>query len=107
MVKRFTGGGHLIATSIYGAKNRRGLVDIQLGETVVTVIPQDARDFALNLLGCAEAAESDEFMVAFFTGKVGLDESQVVPILREFRELRNQRHREDPPKRSEPIEEDK
>jgi len=95
MAERFEGGGQLLATSIYGARNRRGLVEIQLGETVVTVRPAEARAHAYNILACAEAAETDEFLVGWLMGLKGTDDPRrVLLVLREFREWRDA-HREE------------
>lgn len=51
--------------------------------------PADARRVAFNLLACADAAESDGFLVGFFRDHIGLDKaSHVAGLLMEFREYR-------------------
>lgn len=78
--------------SLFGAETQRGLVQISFGETSVCLTPDEARDVARNLFACAEAAESDEIMLAFLErvskGTLALQEKAMA--LRELRGLRSQ-----------------
>lgn len=52
----------------------------------------EARDMAFNLLGAAEAAEGDAFLVDFLKNQVGAEEQYAVAILMDFREWREKRN---------------
>lgn len=51
--------------------------------------PESARELALSLLACADAAESDGFLVTFVRERIGVDDMRAVAsLLVEFREYR-------------------
>ncbi len=79
--------------SIYGHKHQRGLVEIYVNgaDFSALMLPDDARDLALNLLQCAEAAESDEILIRFLTQRIGLKDNRAkAGILNDFRQIRQQ-----------------
>jgi hypothetical protein len=79
----------LWAYSIYGAQTRRGLVKlVKDKEIIATVEPSVAREWALNILQAAEAAETDEFLMYLLTNKVGMNEQNAVSVLQDFRDYR-------------------
>lgn len=80
----------LWAESLFGAESREGLVRLQMKTEEVTCSPDDARRWALDILRVAEAAEMDEIIMSFFTGPMEMTEEATVPILRAFREQRDQ-----------------
>lgn len=56
--------------------------------------PENARELALNLLTCADAAESDGFLVTFLRDTVGVDDMRTVAsILVDFRKYRDQQRK--------------
>lgn len=53
----------------------------------------ECREFALNLLEAAEAAEMDAIVVDFMQTTVGLDQNRAMRVLVDFRTLREQHHK--------------
>lgn len=90
----------LWASSIYGAKTKKGLVKITFEHRDVLISPDEARQFARSVFEAAEAAEVDAFLVTWTQGTVGVDEEHSVQILREFRKWREE-HRVDETRRGE------
>lgn len=80
--------GKLFATSVYGYQQRKPLVNLRHQDWVAQVTPKEAREWALNILECAEAAEQDAFLVEFIEGRVGVDLSGAVSVLKEYRKWR-------------------
>jgi hypothetical protein len=79
-------------TSLYGGKTREPRVNFAMpGGEYVQMSPEEARDLALNLLQCADAAESDGFVFEFIKDKVGAPDEISARILGEFREYRDKR----------------
>ena len=84
----------LWAISIFGQKERKGLVQLRLEDKEVQMHVDDARDFAISILTAAEAAETDEFLMTFLSDKVGLkDDVSRVQVLKDFRDWRDKKRR--------------
>jgi hypothetical protein len=79
-------------TSLYGARTRRGLVSLVVGEHQVIVPPAKAREIAGMLLECAEAAEGDAFLMGFATAH-GMTEREAGGLLVAFRAHRERGRR--------------
>lgn len=75
-------------TTIYGARTKRGLVEIRLGETTAQLTVSKAREIRDMLTEGIEAAISDELMVRFLTEHVGIPIEQAAGALLAFREMR-------------------
>ena len=80
--------------SIVSHRTREGVVQLIWGEMQGQLSPAVARAHALKILECADAAESDAFMLDFFCKKLGAGESQAGQILLEFRKFREKREKE-------------
>ena len=78
--------------SIFGFQSRQPLVELQIGEQTHQMGPDEARTIARLLFECAEAADTDGLVVAYFTGTLGVTFDQVLPILRDWRGLRQARY---------------
>lgn len=51
--------------------------------------PATARELAMNLLACADAAESDGFLIGFFRKEIGIEDMRMIAgLLVQFREYR-------------------
>lgn len=74
--------------SMYGHHTQKGLVVLRLGEEMVQIEPDRAEEIAHWLISAAEAARSDEFIIKFIMGTVGLDERRAAQVLYEFRQMR-------------------
>lgn len=81
----------LFATAIYGARERKPFVNLRHQDWVVQITPQEAREWALNILECSEAAEQDAFLVEFLAEKTEIPEDSAVFILKDYREWREKR----------------
>ena len=79
----------LWAEAIYGANTRKGLVKLNVKESEIVISPDEARAFAMSIMECAEAAETDEFLMTWLSNVVGAqDDQKNVLLLREFRQWR-------------------
>lgn len=63
---------------------------IQAADWMTQMPPATARELAMNLLACADAAESDGFLVTFLRERIGVaDMRAVASLLVEFRAYRD------------------
>lgn len=74
--------------SIYGLKSRLPIVSLAIQDTVTQMSPKKAREVALMLLECAEAAEVDAFIYEFTTKNLGAEETAGLSMINEFRKWR-------------------
>ncbi len=82
--------GNFSVTTIFGAKSKEPLVQVDYLGTTALIEPEKAREMAYMLLEAAEASLQDANVYLFFQ-RIGLDEAQVVSALREFRVFRQSR----------------
>lgn len=77
-------------TSGFGGRTQQPFVQvlIEAADFMTQMSPEEARSLAFNLLACADAAESDGFLVTFLRERVGAKDNQVASILVDFREWR-------------------
>ena len=67
-------------------------VIIKSADWMTQMSPENARELAFNLLGAADAAESDGFLVWFLQDKLEVKDGRaVVSVLVDFREYREKR----------------
>lgn len=81
----------LWASSGYGGKTRKPFVSIHWKDVVGQLSPEAARQFALSLIGAAEAAEQDAFVFECGKGSIGASDEGAAVLLREFRKWREKR----------------
>jgi hypothetical protein len=74
--------------SLLSARTKTGLVQLRLGETVVQMDLDKAREIVTMLQGVIEAAISDQLLFTFLSQNVGLSEDTAGRALLDFRELR-------------------
>lgn len=73
----------------FGKDSKKGAVVFEYeGKDLVTLEPGDARRIAISILRACEGAETDEFVMKYFGGTLGLSTPEVLSILRKFREFR-------------------
>lgn len=78
-------------------QDQRGYVRLVWGREEGKLTPEEARAHALRILEAAEAAESDEFIVAWLQGKnlagkaLVSDLRAAVMVLRDFRKQREEK----------------
>jgi hypothetical protein len=78
--------------SIFGAKTRKGLVGLTMGDRKpVYLSPEEARSVAADLLQTATAAETDEVLMRWLNEKLGLDDERATQVLRDLRHMREDR----------------
>lgn len=80
----------VLVSSGYGGNTKKPFVMIE-GDQIdeaIQMSPDEARDMALNLLSCADAAESDAFIVEFTMKELKSDERHARVLLVEFRKFR-------------------
>ena len=85
----------LWAISLYGKETKKGIVELRIGDSNVQCSPEEAREFALNIMTAAEAAETDEFLMHFMREiiKISDDDYNHLKFLKEFRNFREQKKR--------------
>lgn len=78
--------------SIFGAKTRKGLVGLTVGDRkAVYMSPEEARSVAADLLQCATAAETDEVMMVWLKERLQMDDNRAGQVLLDLRKLRDER----------------
>lgn len=80
-------------SSGFGHNTQRSYVQvlIKAADWMTQMSPADARRVAINLLQCADAAESDGFLVGFLRSTIGVtDMRAVASLLVQFREYREE-----------------
>lgn len=79
-------------TSNFGHRTQKPfvMVTVQEKEFTVNMSPGEARALAANLLHCADASESDAFLVTFLRKKVLANDKAIASILQDFRKWREQ-----------------
>ena len=75
-------------TSLVGYATGAALIQLEWGAQKGQLTAAEARAHALRVLECAEAAETDLFLVTFLTEKIGAPLSAAVQVLQEFRRSR-------------------
>lgn len=80
--------------SIFGAKTRRGLVGLTVGDRKpIYMSPEEARSVAADLLQTATAAETDEVLMRWLNERLDMPDTQATQVLRDLRHMREQRTR--------------
>lgn len=85
-------------TSNFGHRTQKPfvMVTVQEKEFTVNMSPNEARNLAMNLLMCADASESDAFLITFLRKKVLANDKALAPhpwwvaILQDFRDWREE-----------------
>lgn len=78
-------------TSNFGHRTRQPFVVVTAGalDFTVQMSSNEARNLAMNLLACAEAAEGDGFLMTFLGERIGVeDDRALATVLMDFREYR-------------------
>jgi len=88
---------YITVSSGYGGNTQKPFVMMESEEldTPIQMDPATARELALNLLQCADAAESDGFIVEFMKKELKADDRHTIVLLREFRKFREQSRKAD------------
>lgn len=90
---------NIMVTSGFGHNTQLPFVQmlIKRADWMTQMSPATARELAMNLMACADTAESDGFLVTFLRKRIGVDDMRAIAtILMEFREYREQRQQEEP-----------
>jgi hypothetical protein len=77
----------VLVSSAYGARTQRGYVEIEIGSTKHQISPDEARTIGHMLLECAEAAQSDQFIM-HLARDLDLDQHEAGMLLLRLRALR-------------------
>lgn len=83
--------GQFEAGSGYSSQRNEPYVEIAIGLSPAQFSPAKAREIALLLLECAEAAESDAAIMTFAREGMDLDRAQAAQLLDLFRQQRDKR----------------
>lgn len=77
-----------LVSSGFGILQHKPFVQIVWGSETGQLSPKEARNIALMLLECADAAVSDAFVFEWGSRKINLNEEQAGTILVDFRMFR-------------------
>jgi len=92
MAENDEGNQTIWAHSIFGAKTRKGLVGLTVGDRrPVYMSPEEARSVAADLLQVATAAETDEVLMRWLHERMGLDDERAGQVLQDLRKMREER----------------
>ena len=86
--------GMIVATSLVSRTTHEGVVEFNWGDKRAQLTCQEAREHALGVLECAEAAETDAYMVHFLIDELVMDMEKAAGIMRSFRNFREARLKE-------------
>jgi hypothetical protein len=84
----------IIGFTAYSGVDRatsRPVVRIEVGEQYTHITPEAARALAMNLLQCAEAAETDSYVLRFFREQLGLEDEAAHMLMHQMRGKRSAR----------------
>lgn len=77
----------VLIESIFGAKTKKGLVRLQIGEFSITLEPHKSREIGIMLIEASEAAITDHFLSEWLKN-IGVPESEIVNAIQDFRKFR-------------------
>lgn len=86
------GMANVMVTSGFGANTQQPYVQvlIEAADWSTQMPPATARELAFNLLSCADAAESDGFLVTWLRQRIGVEDlNALAGVLMQFREYRD------------------
>lgn len=79
----------VVVKTLFGARERRPFVHIQIGDFEQQWEAGEARRIGLMLIEAASASETDAFVFRWLQERIGIkDERKAAEVLRYFRELR-------------------
>ena len=80
--------------SLYGAKNKCGLVSLTFGgDKAHMFTPQEARRIGRLLIECAEAADTDELVMDWLKERMHIDDERMkATVLDDFRKMRTEKY---------------
>jgi hypothetical protein len=84
-------GSMLEIYSQVGGESLEPFVLLQWQDRTCTLSPEDAREHALKIVDCAEAAVHDAFLVRWLLEVVGSERTQAFGLLQELRAWRQRR----------------
>lgn len=87
----------IMVTTIVSARDGSPRVEIDLGKnrTKVQLSVDEARDLALNILGGAESAVQDAFIVDWVRTRIKGDDRTAAGLLEDFRHMRRDRQNDE------------
>ena len=81
--------GDFSVSSIYGYKNQKPYVNVEVSVSPMQMSPAKAREIALMLLESADAAESDAVLIGYARDVLDLDDRGAAQLLDQFRKYRD------------------
>jgi len=80
--------GDFSVSSIYGYTSKKPYVNVEVSISPMQLSPAKAREIALLLLECADAAESDAVLIGYARDVLDLDAQKAAQLLGQFRNYR-------------------
>lgn len=80
-------GDNILVESMYGINTKQPLVKLTIGELLLQISPDHARDLAISLIDAAEAAEHDAWLFEF-TKEQGATDGQAAGMVVNYRKFR-------------------
>jgi len=73
---------------LYGRQSQKGIVELRHQDWSLQLDTDEARQVALQILECAEAADQDGFLMSFTIEALNLTEAQGADLLTAYRKWR-------------------
>lgn len=80
--------GTILITSLVSSRTREGVVQLEWGDKKAQLSCEEARQHALRIMECAEAAESDAFFIEWLQTNLSFSMETAVQMLENFRSYR-------------------
>lgn len=85
---RLPPSGMIAVETMVAYRDRQPYVVLKWGAESCQMSPADATEHAVSIIGAAQAAVTDAFLLAFLAEKLGLDEKMAAATMSEFRGYR-------------------
>ncbi len=81
---------HITVTSIFGARTRQPLVELNIDGHPILLPPAKAQEIGMKMIHGAEAACMDAFMYQFMKNAVGASDEKAAILIRDYRQFREE-----------------
>jgi len=71
--------------TLFGVEQRKGMVQVQVGKTGIIMAADDAREFGMLLLTCADIAEQETVLYRVLT-RMGMTQQEFAKLLAQLRD---------------------
>ncbi|MFA5037366.1 MAG: hypothetical protein WC479_09355 [Candidatus Izemoplasmatales bacterium] len=77
-------------SSLFGARTKRPLVQLSIGEHDILLPPAKAQEIGMKLIHGAESANMDAFFMQFLTNVIGAPTEKAATLMADYRQFREE-----------------